>query len=137
LRDSLASGVDRDLHGGCGEDHRCRKHADGDGLAEAAGGADKDLLGQVVPTVELQDLLVVPAELPLGLRLPEEPCAGPKEVIVELLLMEGPVPPLVVQHGERIPAPLHALETVHVPKALLLLLVPLPHKPQPAVQLGL
>lgn len=67
--DALARGVDGALEPRNGEDHGGREHADADGLAEAPGRGDEDLLVQGVPAVELQDPLVVPGKGPLGLDL--------------------------------------------------------------------
>eukprot|EP00961_Rhodomonas_salina_P300555 3939888-Rhodomonas_salina.1 len=86
LRDALASTVDRHLDVGCAENHCGRKHRHADGLPEAPGRRDQDLLGQMRPPVLLQNLLVAPRELPVLLGLPEHPSTGAQELVMELAL---------------------------------------------------
>eukprot|EP00960_Hanusia_phi_P013557 397400-Hanusia_phi.AAC.1 len=115
LRDALARGVDGDLHVGRGKDQGGGEHGHADRLAEPPRGGDKDLLRQMVPAVELEDLLVVPAKLPLRLDLPEDPARRLQERVVEELLVVGAAPAPPVQRGQGVPAQLHPLEAVHVP----------------------
>jgi hypothetical protein len=58
----------------------------------------------MVPAVGLQYPLVVPRKAAGRLRLPEDARAGPDEVVVKQALVEAALPPLRVEHLQRLPA---------------------------------
>jgi len=108
----LARAVDGHFQVGAAVQHGGREHAHGDGLAEPSRRRHQHLLRQMVPPVDLEDLLVVLGEHPVLLSLPEDARARSNEVVVEHALMERALPPTPVQRLQPLPALLHALEPV-------------------------
>jgi hypothetical protein len=51
----------------------------------------------MIPSIHLQNLLVVPRERPRWFCLPKDPSARPYKVVVEEPLVEGALPALPVQ----------------------------------------
>jgi len=120
LRDALARRVDADLDVRRRVQHRRRKHAHADGLAEAARRAHEHLLRYVRPVVALQNLQVLPRERAGRLELPEDARARLQEVVVEQPLVVAPLPPAFVELRQRVAAALHAREPGLVLARLLL-----------------
>ena len=77
-----------------------------------SGRRNEDLLGQMIPPVHLQYLLVVPRECPRRLRLPKYTCTGADEVIVEEPLVETAIEALSIDRVQRVPASINAHEAV-------------------------
>ena len=106
----LARAVDGHLQVRAAVQHGSGEHAHGDGLAKPSGRRDQDLLREMVPSVDLQDPLMVLRKRAVGLALPEDPCACSNKVVVEHPLVERALPPPPVDRLQPLSAPLHAVE---------------------------
>ena len=74
---------------------------------------NEDLLRQVLPSVELQQLLVVSLKGAGRLRLVKDSGAGSDELLVELPLVGAAVPALTVESFQGAPAVSDAVEGAH------------------------
>jgi len=108
-------GVNGALDGGGGKDQRCGKHGDGDRLAKAPRCAHEHLLRNVVPSVQFQELLLIPRKRAVSVCFEEDAGARPDVRLVELALVEAPLPAAVVQCRQRLPTRLNAVKPVASP----------------------
>lgn len=127
----LARAVDGHLQVWAAEEHGGGKHAHRDGLPETAGCGDEHLLGQMIPSIHFQYLLMVFRKRPVRLVLPEYARACANEIVVEHALMERALPASPVQSLQPPSAFLHALEPVALVRAVSGVQVVLDCRPSP------
>jgi len=110
LGNALAGAVDGHFQIRAAVEHGGGEHAHGDCLPEASGCGNEDFPRKIVPSVCLEDLLMVAGKRAVWFALPEDSSTCSYKVVVEHALMKRALPSPPVDSLQRLPAPEHALE---------------------------